>query len=46
MVHTSNSQHNHLYRVLQAPLQKPLQHDSWISFTLQNAKAAAMQLLK
>ena len=40
MLLTPNSQPNHLRRVPRAPLQEPLEHGNWITFTLQNTKSS------
>ena len=46
MVLTPNSQHNHLCRAPQAPLQEALQHGSWITFALQDTKSSCHATVK
>ena len=46
MVPTPNSQHNHLYRALQAPLQEKLQYGGWIIFALQDTKRSCHATVK
>ena len=46
IVFTPNSQKNHLWRALQAPLQEPLQYCGWIIFVLQHTKRSCHATVK
>ena len=46
MVFAPNSQHNHLCRALQAPLQEALKHGGWITFALQDTKSSCHAIVK